>query len=317
MIPLGDLPGGEFQSQADAVSADGLTVVGVSNSDLGSEAFYWTEADTMTGLGVLSEGPSYARAASGDGSVIVGISEPSSEAFVWTEVSGMKSLGRGSAWGVSDDGSIVVGPMPDEVTGDSRAFRWTEATGMVDLGDLPGGDVRASATAISGDGRVIVGYSSSILSPWQTFRWTETGGMEAIGAFGAYSAFDVSFDGTRIVGELYNGSTDVAYMWDAVQGVRTIQDILVNEYGLDLGGWELTQANGISADGHTIVGLGRNPSGSWEAWIAILPQPVPALQPIGVLGLASLLLALGLVGLAAGRRCTLTRSLLATSRYTW
>ena len=36
---LGDLPGGSFNSSARGVSADGSTVVGVSSSDSGTEAF--------------------------------------------------------------------------------------------------------------------------------------------------------------------------------------------------------------------------------------------------------------------------------------
>ena len=48
---LGDLPGGRFSSYAFAVSADGLFVVGASSSTLGSEAFLWTKARGMRGLG--------------------------------------------------------------------------------------------------------------------------------------------------------------------------------------------------------------------------------------------------------------------------
>jgi len=46
-MPLGDLPGGEFYSEAHAVSADGSVVVGYSGSALGSEAFRWTREDGM------------------------------------------------------------------------------------------------------------------------------------------------------------------------------------------------------------------------------------------------------------------------------
>ena len=46
---------------------------------------------------------------------------------------------------------------------------------------------------------------------------------------------------------------------------------------LDLAGWQLTEATGVSANGRTIVGNGINPDGQQEAWIATIP-------PIGLAG---------------------------------
>jgi hypothetical protein len=46
--------------------------------------------------------------------------------------------------------------------------------------------------------------------------------------------------------------------------------VLVDRYGLDLAGWTLTEATGVSADGSVIVGNGTNPEGRFEAWIATL-----------------------------------------------
>ncbi len=51
---LGHLPGGNFQSSAFGVSADGAVVVGASESADGSvEAFRWTSSEGMVGLGDL------------------------------------------------------------------------------------------------------------------------------------------------------------------------------------------------------------------------------------------------------------------------
>jgi probable HAF family extracellular repeat protein len=50
MVGLGDLAGGTFNSGASNVSADGSTVVGVSTSASGTEAFLWTEATGMVAL---------------------------------------------------------------------------------------------------------------------------------------------------------------------------------------------------------------------------------------------------------------------------
>jgi hypothetical protein len=49
--------------------------------------------------------------------------------------------------------------------------------------------------------------------------------------------------------------------------------VLTSEYGLDLTGWQLLAATGISDDGSTITGYGSNPAGMMDSWIARLPVP--------------------------------------------
>ena len=69
---LGDLPGGDFFSNAWAVSSDGSVVVGASTSSGVSEAFRWTRGGGMVGLGDLPGGDfaSTARDVSADGSIL-------------------------------------------------------------------------------------------------------------------------------------------------------------------------------------------------------------------------------------------------------
>ena len=57
---LGDLSGGNSYSYVSGVSADGSVVVGYSTSANGREAFRWTEAEGMVGLGDLPGGASLA-----------------------------------------------------------------------------------------------------------------------------------------------------------------------------------------------------------------------------------------------------------------
>jgi probable HAF family extracellular repeat protein len=69
---LGDLPGGKFQSDATAVSADGTVAVGRSASAAGDEGFRWKSGDnSMVGLGDLPGGhyASTATGVSSDGNV--------------------------------------------------------------------------------------------------------------------------------------------------------------------------------------------------------------------------------------------------------
>src|SRR5436190_21050010 len=56
LTPLGDLPGGVFDSRANAVSGDGSVVVGTSSSASGAQTFRWTAGGGMVGLGVLPGG---------------------------------------------------------------------------------------------------------------------------------------------------------------------------------------------------------------------------------------------------------------------
>ena len=68
---------------------------------------------------------------------------------------------RSEAFGVSADGAVVVG-YAQNAAGRARAFRWTAAGGMEDLNTtyaslLTNGSELQSASAISPDGRYIVG----------------------------------------------------------------------------------------------------------------------------------------------------------------
>src|SRR5690606_30310676 len=89
-VPIGDFPGGpssplpapEFYSNANAVSGDGLTIVGSGRSVNGfADAFLWREGTGLLSLGDLPGGTytSQAFAASFDGSVIVGNSIASAD----------------------------------------------------------------------------------------------------------------------------------------------------------------------------------------------------------------------------------------------
>lgn len=202
---------------------------------------------------------------SADGSVIAG-AHFLGQSFVWRKtLQGDEMIDllapegqRYTGPGVSADGTTVIGTVWTEtgpVTGSTGAFRWTAESGVELLPPPPGGGSLRSATAVSGDGSVIVG--------------------RAQGIGGVLSAFP--------------------FIWDDVHGTRNLADVLRIEYGLTdaLAEWDLLiEATAISDDGRTIVGRGRrNGSVISEAWIAFLGTPVP--EPSGAVLLVTALAFLG------------------------
>src|SRR5262249_53536730 len=162
----------------------------------------------------------------------------------------------------------------------------------VGLGARAGGSVASGAAGVSRNGSVVVGWGIAGLGT-EAFRWTSGGGMVGLGflpsgvSFRASEARDVSADGSVVVGE--TGPGGVALIWDEVHGMRSLADVLVTDYGLDLTGWSVSAAMAISSDGSTIVGNGGH-DGVSEAWIAVIPEPS-----------TGLLFGFGLVVLAAAR----------------
>ena len=266
MQPLGALDSSRLESRANAVSADGSVVVGQSATVGGWEAFRWAESTGMVGLGDLPGGDLY------------------SEAY-WVSADGAVIVGRGSTVGSS---SQLV----------REAFRWTEAGGMQGLGDLPGGYHSSTATAVSGDGSIIVG-SSAVANGSSAFRWTEATGMvelEPLHPGYGSSASAISMDGSIIGGGASSSIESEAVVWNAQNKIMRVADLL-KKVGLDgeQNGARLRSVTGISADGTTLVGtaaLGSATIGGW-GWVAVLPRSVYVPEPCscGVLACAASALA--------------------------
>ena len=68
--------------------------------------------------------------------------------------------------------------------------------------------------------------------------------------------------------------------------MRNLQEYLENDFGLDLTGWTLTDAHGISANGNVITGDAINPNGFQEAWVVVIPEPTTSALALAALCLA-------------------------------
>ena len=247
MTSLGDLPGGPIQSEASAISGDGMSIVGSSRSrtgPAGDEAFLWTSASGMIGLGTLGTGQSsVANAINADGTIIVGSS----------------------------------GLDPESQT----PFRWTASGGMEPLEQFPGEVLTSEPLGISADGQTIVGWSA-IGTSQVAVRWTDAG-IESLGNAPPFEASRLfaqaaNEDGSVIIGWGQAGTRLTAMYWTQTDGVRPLADVLTNDFGLDLSGWSLSVALDVTthaATGRTaIVGSGLNPRGETEAFLAVL-DPTP------------------------------------------
>lgn len=269
--------------RVEDVSGDGSILVG--SLEAPQEAVRWTPAGGFEHLGYLIPGLdtfSAAAAVNADGSAIVGasghfIAKYQAQAFLWTPGQGMEGLvaqsGTSGATDVNGDGSVVVGGFGESPFQASEAFRWTRSGGLEGLGFLPG-DQRNWASAVSADGSTIVGVS--IGQPGRCpFRWTRAGGVQPLGLVPGFTNClpdAVSGDGAIVVGTCLTPQ-DLAWLWTASTGIRSLQDVLVNEYGLDLTGWQLVSATDISADGNAMVGGGINPAakGKRSSWSSRRP----------------------------------------------
>jgi probable HAF family extracellular repeat protein len=283
-LALGDLPGGAFFSEANGVSADGSVVFGFGTNSTGNtEAFRWTAPGGMQGLGFLPSGGYVSRVygSSHDGLAACGENLfqptgappplPITQAFRWTAAGGMQGLGflpgagfHSTARSISADGSVVVGWTADS-TFANRPFRWTQETGMV---DISGGAFSGTARGVSADGVWVVGSNSTT---GRAFRWSQATGFTDLGvALGAPSsaAAAVSADGRRVL----TVSGGRACLWRETTGtMEYLQLMLSIDYGIDMGNWNLTVAQGISADGTTMTGYGINPAGQTQAWVVVIP----------------------------------------------
>ncbi|MDZ4780236.1 MAG: PEP-CTERM sorting domain-containing protein [Planctomycetia bacterium] len=291
-------------------STDGSLLVGESDN---GDVFQWTPAsglepmnvpDHFTPTNISANGRFLSGYSSLNNSFVPVLLDTIGSSFLVPYLSSGKA--GGTALSVSEDGKFVVGSLgfknpADWIARASEAFRWDAGHGTIGLGDLPGGPFYSRAFDVSGDGSVVVGESisgaSAANSPHQNdtegFYWTDPTGMVGIGDLPGgpfFSVIDaVSADGSIMVGTSISDRAQEAIIYDLKHGMRPLQDVLVDKYGLanELAGWQLESAFDISADGRTVAGMARDPQGHYTAWVVTVPEPSTyALLTIGGAALA-------------------------------
>ncbi|MEN3931733.1 autotransporter domain-containing protein [Microvirga sp. W0021] len=270
MVGLGFITGSGITPQFSSVisgSSDGSVLVGTghyfdSNNNFVTEAFRWTEAGGMQGLGHLSN-----------------------------------SIQRSQAIKTNPDGSVVIGVSNDD-NGQIVAFRWNENLGMHGLGTIDENTIVTQPMDLSGDGNTIIGVALSSAGRQEAFRWTEETGMKGLGFIDPNAStllsipYRISLDGTVIVGagttteSLVYGQTE-AFRWTEKTGMQSIRGILA-ENGVTIVDTNfLVIANLLSDDGQIMAGYGFDPTtGVFSSWIARIPNesidttdPTPPVGP--------------------------------------
>jgi probable HAF family extracellular repeat protein len=220
------------------VSTDGSVVIGYSGSLVGyNHVFRWTQSTGMVDLDAVNpeSHQSQGYAASEDGNVIVG--QRDFRAFRWTQGGGFQQLGPTAyfANSVNGDGSVIVGQTTSNI-----AFRWTEAGGVQSLGVLPG-DLSSMATAVSDDGNIVIGISST-------------------GFLGRSSTANNIF---------YDADSSRAFYWTAADGMQDLTQLLADA-GVNMTGNVIAAAKGMTPDGKWMHGAAITPTTPADETTAVL-----------------------------------------------
>lgn len=246
---LGDLPGGEDASYANAVSADGSVVVGWSWSYEGQQSFRWTRNSGLDAFGPNAmRTPNQAMDVSADGAFIAGsIGGERPAAFRWDSENGLlqEIIVGGRAFGIPDDGRAVVGDFYSR--SGAGAFYWSSDEGVVVLPPYTPTNTNQSAQGVSGDGSLVVGFTS-VASEKVPMRWSAAADFEILkgpaGETIPAEALAASFDGSVVVGALEDGS---AFRWTQATGIQSLLEGATNEI-------VSAAARDVSADGSMVVG---------------------------------------------------------------
>ena len=300
---LPDLSGGPVHSEARGVSIQftGGYVVGSSASAAGQVPCMWDMDGAVhvqpsldpshpagavvdvASVGLLGAGYSWL---SGQDAAVDCIVDPSTPSATPLEYASVLSHARA----ISAFGNVIVGERL--VGGVLRAYRWNAWELTSQLLDGPGSPYSASAASnTSTDGSMTVGHVYSAGAP-RAVLWRDGQTIELTDPTGTVlplMATGISGVGQRIVGLGIAGASSVAWVWDELNGVRRLQQVLEQEHGLTLPpGYSLVNAVDISGDGRKIAGTCIDPQGRVQAFLVHLPGPCRAdVAPLhGVVNLA-------------------------------
>lgn len=282
---------GDVSTRAAVLSADGRMAAGLSIGGVSWEAWHnarWDQtAPEYIAGGTGSIAFPYPRGISGDGSTILLQLTGGQSVYLWTngtiqELNVPTSM-QSPVGGLSRDGTTVVGSL-SQTKAATLAYRYRVGSGYRFLPPLTSGG-GAGAKLVSQDGSLVVGTSSAN-GQGHLVRWDETDKIEDLGSweFPVSSIVDcMTPDAQLVVGLARLDGDLVSYVWTEAKGFKFFTDVL-SDAGVPLDGWNTLRVTGVSDNGLTFTGEGRNPAGQREAWIVTIPAPASsALTLLGML----------------------------------
>lgn len=151
-----------------------------------TEAFLWSKATGLQGLGTLQGGASFAQAINRFGQV-VGYSGATantiSYAFIWSKTTGMKNLGKlpgydsSYAFAINDLGQVAGASQCFHCSLKGHATLWSKTKGsMIDLGVLPGAP-DSFALGLNNLGQVVGVSDNGATNGLHAFIWSPSTGI--------------------------------------------------------------------------------------------------------------------------------------------
>ena len=277
-VSMGLLPGGSTNSYGQGIDSTGNIIVGYGDSGGITRAFRWTNTGGYQILPFASgtSGFNKATGISADGSIVAGVSGLGGAAngFNWYAnnptfpFNMCAGLGAGNtSIAVSADGSAMAGVCGNTV------HRRTYFPNSVGGSNSVPGQMWSMGEAISGDGLVITGRYGTSGGAEMGFRWSQTQGPfmtvlpQTPNGCTALRPRAVNGDGSVIIGQVVdNVAGFTCFVWTPAMGSRLLTEHLQLR-AVNLTGWTLTDATGISPDGSAMCGHGIY-NGSARGWVA-------------------------------------------------
>ena len=260
-------------ARANAISTDGSTIAGWNDQDDGYRSgVIWQDGIALDLLDAGGNPVGEALATNHDGSVVVGSGAATAngiEAWRWTAATGVQpigfvgTMGQAFAFGVSDDGNVVVGASGSGF--DRDAVIWTPDSGMVLLADylaandvvVPEGWRLSSASAVSADGRTIAGWglapAPAGLASWLVDLHPDEATEALVEAHGTVMFNDIQdgpfagiAEGTPVTMTFHITTVDAT---ELEPGQHTFYPILLDTFNLQAGTGSDTLVSTVSGPG--------------------------------------------------------------------